>query len=955
MARRFMAWSLIAVLLFLPIVPTGGSPGSVHAEEENWWVGYEENYVVIHQDTVWSGHITREDIPKPVMILNGATLTIAAGTRVEVDRITVTDGRIIAKGTESEKILFTKQAPDFSWMTPDYEQYDRECFPSAYAKGTIEFSSWSDVGDEGLSVFRYVEFDGMGTHISNDGENCPDFAMRDKGLRSFFVNTAHASEPILSISPAILFRSGQLHIENSVFRNGNHADIETDMYFGDAWESYDSLRIVNSNFEGNGQNLALISKFEYSGEHVKDYSHHVLLKNNWYGSPYGPSIGSTQESADIIAIAGDYKLDGWRESDLIADPLVVIPGITGSAKLFGGWELDPILHTYDDLMASLERNGYQKEVNLFPFPYDWRVTNKTTALYLQDKIEDTIRKTGVSRVDVVAHSMGGLVARSYVEELEGAQYADTIDQLITLGTPHRGSPEAYLKWEAGEGFFTVKEALARHHFEQEAEESGYDNNLIGYIRDKVTSVGELLPDDDYLVEVSSGEVKEYPSGYPQNFFLEDLNDPDNISKLDGIRFANIVGIGEEDDTISNLHVTESSASEKWEHGMPENFYDVETDRGLVFGKGDQTVPEESAKGIVADEMLEVAATHNELPTKAQCDVFRKLTGEQGCDYDEDIHISNILLFNVFSPVDIQVVSPSGLKVGEDFDGDGFLNQISGAYYTGSDTKNEFITIPNPENGEYRILARGTDGGGAYRIETTKIMETVDGDTTESTATIEGEAVAGVMEEDVAVEVSANVVELKGEAKDIIAPTVTIVSPESKTYRNSVMIPVSYSVSDDVTPNDKLTTIISLDGATYAKPDIDAAFLPLGAHEFSVSATDEAGNAGTAETTFTLETSWGALSKNIDHYAALGFLKNKGERQMLKTHIRNLGETVEFLERYDAFFRFHPKLRDIFEREITHQLSILQKYVNQKSGKSIDPIAAIRLVESMGALKESIGR
>lgn len=739
-ARRFVARLLIVAILFWPVVPIGGGIGSVHAEEESWWAEYEERYVVIHQDTVWGGHVTRENIPKPVIILNGATLTIAAGTRVETDRITVIDGRIIAKGTESEKIVFAKQAPDFSWMTPDFERYDRECFLSSYADGTIEFSSWSDAGDEGLSVFRYVEFDGMGTHIENDGGNCPDFAARDENLRSLFVNTARAAEPILRTSPALLFRSGQLHIENSVFRNGNHIDIEAGLRFGDGWESYDSLRVVNSNFEGNGQKIALVSAFEYDGEHTKDYSHHVLLVNNWYGSPYGPSIGSAQGSTSI-AITGDYHLDGWRESDLIVDPLVVIPGITGSAKVLGEWALDPILHKYDDLVSSLERNGYQKDMNLFLFPYDWRVTNKTSALYLQDKIEDVIRKTGVSKVDVVAHSMGGLVARSYVEELEGAQYTDAIDQLITLGTPHRGSPEAYLKWEAGEGYFTWNDKLARHHFEQEAEESGYDDDLMGYIRDKVVSVGELLPDDDYLIEASSGGIRSYPSGYPQNSFLEALNNPDNVSKLDEIRFSNIIGADDKDRTISSIRIVDSSVPGKWNHGMPENFDDADTDQGLNYGKGDQAVPETSAKGIEADETIEIAAAHNELPTKAQCDVFRKLTGEQECDYDEDIHIPNILLFDVFSPVDIQVVSPSGLKVGRDFESGGSLNQIPGAYYTGSDTKNEFITIPNPEKGEYRILTMGTEIG-SYRIEATEIRESGSGEAGESVVTFVGDASFG---------------------------------------------------------------------------------------------------------------------------------------------------------------------------------------------------------------------
>lgn len=45
-----------------------------------------------------------------------------------------------------------------------------------------------------------------------------------------------------------------------------------------------------------------------------------------------------------------------------------------------------------------------------------------------------------SRVDVVAHSMGGLGARWYVERAGGAGY---VHDLVTLGTPHQGSRLAY--------------------------------------------------------------------------------------------------------------------------------------------------------------------------------------------------------------------------------------------------------------------------------------------------------------------------------------------------------------------------------------------------------------------------------------------------------------------------------------------------------------------------------
>ena len=44
------------------------------------------------------------------------------------------------------------------------------------------------------------------------------------------------------------------------------------------------------------------------------------------------------------------------------------------------------------------------------------------------------------RIDLVCHSLGGLVARSYLQELGGAR---RVDQCITMGTPHRGTYNAY--------------------------------------------------------------------------------------------------------------------------------------------------------------------------------------------------------------------------------------------------------------------------------------------------------------------------------------------------------------------------------------------------------------------------------------------------------------------------------------------------------------------------------
>lgn len=48
-------------------------------------------------------------------------------------------------------------------------------------------------------------------------------------------------------------------------------------------------------------------------------------------------------------------------------------------------------------------------------------------------------QTGAERVDLVGHSMGGIVGRYYVTALGGA---DDVEHLVTIGTPHSGTPAA---------------------------------------------------------------------------------------------------------------------------------------------------------------------------------------------------------------------------------------------------------------------------------------------------------------------------------------------------------------------------------------------------------------------------------------------------------------------------------------------------------------------------------
>ena len=63
------------------------------------------------------------------------------------------------------------------------------------------------------------------------------------------------------------------------------------------------------------------------------------------------------------------------------------------------------------------------------------------AARLGAEVERVLAATGASRVMIVGHSMGGMVARYYVQELGGE---DTVDTVVTLGTPHQGTYSAYV-------------------------------------------------------------------------------------------------------------------------------------------------------------------------------------------------------------------------------------------------------------------------------------------------------------------------------------------------------------------------------------------------------------------------------------------------------------------------------------------------------------------------------
>ena len=85
------------------------------------------------------------------------------------------------------------------------------------------------------------------------------------------------------------------------------------------------------------------------------------------------------------------------------------------------------------LQAYLRLHGHHRFVSCH---YASHGSLEAAALVLKRTLDTQVRG---GRIDLVAHSMGGLVARFYLQQLGGAR---RVDRLITLGTPHGGTHAA---------------------------------------------------------------------------------------------------------------------------------------------------------------------------------------------------------------------------------------------------------------------------------------------------------------------------------------------------------------------------------------------------------------------------------------------------------------------------------------------------------------------------------
>jgi pimeloyl-ACP methyl ester carboxylesterase len=134
-----------------------------------------------------------------------------------------------------------------------------------------------------------------------------------------------------------------------------------------------------------------------------------------------------ERSHDLNALSPVQRGLLMGDIEAAGTPILMIHGMADNRSIF------------TVLRRNLQRRGFHRVISL---NYSVRTGDvREAAERLSAHIEGICADTGFERIHVIGHSMGGLIARYYVQCLGGDQRVHT---LVTLGSPHGGTATAYL-------------------------------------------------------------------------------------------------------------------------------------------------------------------------------------------------------------------------------------------------------------------------------------------------------------------------------------------------------------------------------------------------------------------------------------------------------------------------------------------------------------------------------
>jgi pimeloyl-ACP methyl ester carboxylesterase len=171
------------------------------------------------------------------------------------------------------------------------------------------------------------------------------------------------------------------------------------------------------------------------------------LVDNATGKEYWPDVTDMVNSGDdsyldVLKLAPDGTQIPGREMTATD----VIRTATGTYDRL----LIPIPleeSAYANTIKAFTDIGYDEGKNLFVVPYDWRLSIASSAVTIGAALQDARSHSPDGKIDVIAHSMGGLAVKAYLSSLQDDSF---VDKLVFSGAPQLGAPFIFKALQYGD-------------------------------------------------------------------------------------------------------------------------------------------------------------------------------------------------------------------------------------------------------------------------------------------------------------------------------------------------------------------------------------------------------------------------------------------------------------------------------------------------------------------------
>lgn len=433
----------------------------------------------------------------------------------------------------------------------------------------------------------------------------------------------------------------------------------------------------------------------YIGVQLKGSYHYLLFENLTFPGGCRSQVGEF--------IPGQYfeLIPRLNNCTVQPYPVVFVPGFGASLNLSVltgkpnpetatsfGWGFSRFLTpTYFQFIDQLEKGKIPYAIAY----YDWRLpAAEAEKLYLRPVIQALKQKYSSPKVQIVTHSFGGLVARSYIQS---QAYQGDVDYLIQVAPPNQGTVKAYTPWIGAElpPDWEGVENLLRFYTYRYAPGS------------RIDVVHQFFPS---LQDLQTS----YPALKREGIFL----DPENISApnhwlLSLNKSANILAqrvkliiIGSKNQDTQEEILLSSVKELPWLDGRPYPSQPIPT------GNGDGTVPLKSFSipSLPKTQFWELNASHLDMLGKASYRIITTLFGarENIVNLPDSFYRPRPYYWVAFDcPIEVSIQLPDG-SILDSNDLNPGTNPAGESWYSPDMI---WMLLPKQE-GKYRILIRALE-------------------------------------------------------------------------------------------------------------------------------------------------------------------------------------------------------------------------------------------------------